>query len=148
MVRPGHWGVRARVERFVEPALLLLLSERRAHGYELLERIGELIPGERIDMGNVYRLLRERPAHGYELLEQLPALTGEARVDMGNLYRVLRALEEDGLVTSRWEAGEPGPAKRIYELTAAGRRLLDEWAAALRRSRDRIDTFLERFEGR
>jgi poly-beta-hydroxybutyrate-responsive repressor len=116
MLRPGHWGVRARVERFSEPALLLLL--------------------------------RERPAHGYELLEQLPALTGEARVDMGNLYRVLRALEEDGLVTSRWEAGEPGPAKRTYELTAAGRRLLDEWANALRRSRDRIDTFLDRFEGR
>ena len=67
---------------------------------------------------------------------------------MGNLYRVLRALEEDGLVTSRWEAGEPGPAKRTYELTGGGQRLLDEWAAALRRSRDRIDTFLERFEGR
>ena len=116
MVRPGHWGVHARVERFSEPALLLLL--------------------------------RERPAHGYELLEQLPALTGEARVDMGNLYRVLRALEEDGLVTSRWEAGEPGPAKRTYELTTAGRRLLDEWANALRRSRDRIDTFLDRLEGR
>jgi poly-beta-hydroxybutyrate-responsive repressor len=116
MVRPGHWGVHARVERFSEPVLLLLL--------------------------------RERPAHGYELLEALPELTGEARVDMGNLYRALRALEEDGLVTSQWEVGEPGPAKRTYELTAAGRRLLDEWAAALRRSRDRIDTFLERFEGR
>ena len=116
MVRPGHWGVRARVERFSEPALLLLL--------------------------------RERPAHGYELLEQIKELTGESRIDMGNLYRVLRALEEDGLVTSRWEAGEPGPAKRTYELTAAGRRLLEEWATALRRSRDRIDTFLDRFEGR
>jgi hypothetical protein len=33
-------------------------------------------------------------------------------------------------------------------LTAAGRRLLDEWAAALTRSRDRIDMFLDRFEGR
>lgn len=116
MVRPGHWGVRARVERFSEPALLLLL--------------------------------RERPTHGYELLEALPALTGEARVDMGNLYRVLRALEEDGLVSSRWESGEPGPAKRTYELTAAGERLLDEWATALRRSRERVDTFLERYEGR
>jgi PadR family transcriptional regulator PadR len=116
MVRPGHWGVRARVERFSEPALLLLL--------------------------------RERAAHGYELLEALPAVTGEARVDMGNLYRVLRALEEDGLVTSRWEAGAPGPAKRTYELTAEGTRLLDEWAAALQRSRERIDTFLDRYEGR
>jgi PadR family transcriptional regulator, regulatory protein PadR len=116
MVRPGHWGVRARVERFSEPALLLLL--------------------------------RERPTHGYELLEALPALTGEPRVDMGNLYRVLRALEEDGLVTSRWESGEPGPAKRTYQLSAEGARLLDEWAAALRRSRERVDTFLERYEGR
>ena len=116
MVRPGHWGVRARVERFSEPALLLLL--------------------------------RERAAHGYELLDELPTLTGEARVDMGNLYRVLRALEEDGLVTSRWEAGAPGPAKRTYELTAGGRRLLDEWAAALHRSREGIDRFLDRYEGR
>jgi PadR family transcriptional regulator PadR len=116
MLRPGHWGVRARVERFSEPALLLLL--------------------------------RERPAHGYELLEALPALTGESRVDMGNLYRVLRALEEDGLVTSRWESGEPGPTKRIYELTPEGARLLDEWAAALRRSRERMDGFLQRYEGR
>jgi PadR family transcriptional regulator, regulatory protein PadR len=114
-IRPGHWGVRARVERFSEPALLLLLLER--------------------------------PTHGYELLEQLPALTGESRVDMGNLYRVLRALEEDGLVTSRWEAGEPGPAKRTYELTAEGKRLLEEWADALRRSRERIAKFLDRYEG-
>ena len=108
MVRPGHWGVRARVERFSEPALLLML--------------------------------RERPTHGYELLEALPAVTGEARVDMGNLYRVLRALEEDGLVRSEWQADAPGPAKRTYELTIEGRRLLDAWASALRRSRERIDS--------
>ena len=115
--RPGRWGVRARVERFAEPAVLLLL--------------------------------RERPAHGYELLEELPALTGEARVDMGNLYRILRALEEDGLVASEWQADAPGPAKRIYELTPAGRNLLDEWADALGRSRERIDVFLDRYrEGR
>jgi PadR family transcriptional regulator, regulatory protein PadR len=113
---PGHWGVRARVERFSEPAALLLL--------------------------------RERPAHGYELLDELPALTGEGRVDMGNLYRVLRALEEDGLVTSTWHPGAPGPAKRTYELTTEGRRLLDEWAGALARARRRIDEFLERYEGR
>src|SRR6476620_2066649 len=99
MVRPGHWGVRARVERFSEPALLLLL--------------------------------RERATHGYELLEALPSLTGEARVDMGNLYRVLRGLEEAGLLASRREAGTPGPANLTYELTDAGRLVVDEWAAAL-----------------
>jgi PadR family transcriptional regulator, regulatory protein PadR len=49
--------VRARVERFAEPAVLLLLRERPVHGYELLEQIPELT-GERVDMGNLYRFLR------------------------------------------------------------------------------------------
>ena len=117
-VRPGHWAVQARIERFVEPALLLLL--------------------------------RERPMHGYELLERLPEVTGdEARVDVGNLYRVLRALEDEGIVTSEWSAELPGPARRTYELTEAGRRLLDRWAEALRDAGHVIDGFLSRYtEGR
>ena len=109
----GGWHVRARVERFGEPALLLLLRERPAHGYELLEALPELLPGE--------------------------------RVDMGNLYRALRALEEEGLVRSEWDATAPGPAKRVYELTDAGCELLDRWAAALGRTRARIDAFLHRY---
>ena len=108
---PGRWTVRARVERFVEPALLLLL--------------------------------RERPTHGYELLERLPELSGDGRVDMGNLYRVLRSLEEEGVVASAWDG-----SRRSYELTDTGRRLLDEWAEALRGTRTRIESFLERYERR
>ncbi|MGH2996516.1 MAG: helix-turn-helix transcriptional regulator [Gaiellaceae bacterium] len=115
-VRPGHWAVQARVERFVEPALLLLL--------------------------------RERSMHGYELIERLPEVAGDdARVDVGNLYRVLRALEEEGIVTSQWDADLPGPARRTYELTDAGRRLLDRWAEALHEARGVIDAFLARYEG-
>ena len=56
--REGEWAVRARVERFGEPALLLLLAERPAHGYELLEQLPELTGERRIDMGNLYRVLR------------------------------------------------------------------------------------------
>jgi PadR family transcriptional regulator PadR len=56
-VGPGEYVVRARVERFGEPAVLLLLRERPAHGYELLEQLPELT-GERVDMGNLYRFLR------------------------------------------------------------------------------------------
>src|SRR4029077_14056120 len=58
LVRPGHWDVRARVERYVERSLLLLLRERPLHGYELLERIPELGVEGRVDIGNLYRLLR------------------------------------------------------------------------------------------
>jgi poly-beta-hydroxybutyrate-responsive repressor len=116
LVRPGHWHVHARVERFVEPSLLLLL--------------------------------REGPQHGYELLERIPELGVEGRVDIGNLYRLLRSLEGEGLVSSEWSAELPGPAKRTYELTDEGRRLLDRWAEALRRAQDTIGTFLERYEER
>jgi len=114
LVRPGDWHVRARVERFIEPSLLLLL--------------------------------RERPLHGYELLDRIPELGVEGRVDIGNLYRLLRALEEEGLVRSEWSADLPGPAKRTYELTDDGRRLLDRWAEALGRARGTIGSFLERYE--
>jgi len=54
----GRWRVQARVERFVEPALLLLLREQPAHGYELLERLPELTGSQPVEMGNLYRLLR------------------------------------------------------------------------------------------
>jgi PadR family transcriptional regulator PadR len=113
-LRHGDWAVRARVERFVEPALLLLL--------------------------------RERPMHGYELIERLPDVAGEdVRVDVGNLYRILRGLEEEGVVTSEWSADLPGPAKRTYQLTDAGNRLLDRWAAALGETREAIGSFLDRY---
>jgi len=114
LVRPGHWAVNARVERFVEPTLLLLLRERSLHGYELLDRI--------------------------------PELGVEGRVDMGNLYRLLRALEDEGIVRSEWSADLPGPAKRTYELTTEGRRLLDRWAEALQRAQGTIASFLDRYE--
>ena len=60
---PGHYEVRARLERFAEPAVLLLLRERPRHGYELLEQLPELT-GERVDMGNLYRFLRLLEAEG------------------------------------------------------------------------------------
>ena len=56
-IGPGDYEVRARVERFADPAVLLLLRERPVHGYELLEQLPDLT-GERVDMGNLYRFLR------------------------------------------------------------------------------------------
>ena len=53
----GHWHVQARVERFVEPALLLALSEGPTHGYLLADHLAE-IAGLEVDYGNLYRLLR------------------------------------------------------------------------------------------
>jgi PadR family transcriptional regulator, regulatory protein PadR len=85
--------------------------------------------------------------HGYELIERLPEVAGEeARVDVGNLYRLLRGLEEEGVVTSEWSAELPGPAKRTYQLTDEGRRLLDRWAESLRQAQGVLSSFLDRYE--
>jgi len=111
----GEWAVRARVERLVEPALLLLLHER--------------------------------PRHGYDLLENIPALVGDGgEADLSNLYRLLRGLESEGLVTSRWDVGAGGPARRVYQLTPAGTQLLKAWATALASTGEVIATFLARFD--
>jgi len=51
-------------------------------------------------------------------------------------------------VRSEWSADLPGPAKRTYELTDDGRRLLDRWAEALQRAQATIGGFLDRYEER
>lgn len=69
----------ARVERFTEPALLLLLRERPAHGYDLLERLPELIGEQRVEMGNLYRLLRTLEDEGVVTSEWDEASPGPAK---------------------------------------------------------------------
>jgi poly-beta-hydroxybutyrate-responsive repressor len=48
----------------VEPALLLLLRDGETHGYDLAESLAELVPDERVDLGNLYRLLRSLEEEG------------------------------------------------------------------------------------
>ena len=114
-VADAGWQVDARVERFVEPALLLALERGPSHGYELADQLAEI---------------------------------ADARIDYGNLYRLLRSLEQEGIVTSRWNDDAPGRSKRTYELTDHGAALLAAWAAALRVNNERVAGFLEQYEER
>jgi PadR family transcriptional regulator len=87
--------VRARVERFGEPALLLLLSAGPAHGYELLERLPQLLGEERVDVGNVYRALRA--------LEEDGLVVSEWRADLpGPTKRTYTLTEAGGVVLASW----------------------------------------------
>jgi poly-beta-hydroxybutyrate-responsive repressor len=96
---PGDYAVRARIERFAEPAVLLSLRERPVHGYELLESLPELT-GERVDMGNLYRFLRVLEAEGIVSSEwdddapgpskRVYELTPEGRVLLDEWARALR----------------------------------------------------------
>jgi poly-beta-hydroxybutyrate-responsive repressor len=64
VIAPGHFDVRARVERFVEPALLFELRAGSSHGYELADRLSDNA-GLEVDYGNLYRLLRHLEAEGF-----------------------------------------------------------------------------------
>ncbi len=80
--------MQARVERFAEPALLLLVSEGSTHGYELLERLPALIGEERVDVGNVYRALRA--------LEEDALVVSEWRADLPGPAKRSYTLTDDG----------------------------------------------------
>jgi PadR family transcriptional regulator len=112
----GHWRVFARVERFTEPALLLLLRERPAHGYDLLERLPELTGEQRVEMGNLYRLLRALEEEGLvasEWDETSPgpakrryAITAQGRLLLEQWVGALRhAQDRTGRFLERYEEG-------------------------------------------
>lgn len=82
------WRVRARVESFAEPAVLMLLAERQAHGYELLERLPGLLGEERVDVGNLYRFLRA--------LEEDGIVTSTWSADLPGPAKRTYALTDDG----------------------------------------------------
>jgi PadR family transcriptional regulator, regulatory protein PadR len=87
--------VRARVERLGEPALLLLVSAGPTHGYELLERLPELVGEERVDVGNVYRALRA--------LEEEGLVASEWRADLpGPAKRTYTLTDEGHVVLGLW----------------------------------------------
>lgn len=88
--------------------------------------------------------LAEDTAHGYELLDRVAGL-GLANPDPGRLYRSLRAMDEEGLIESRWEPSTRGPARRTYTLTDAGRTSLTAAAESLAEVARVMDTFVERY---
>ncbi len=82
-------------------------------------------------------LLFDGPLHGYVLVERLqisPLLKGNPP-DPSGVYRLLNTLENQGLVSFTWKQSTEGPSKRLYKLTAEGKRCVYCW----------IDT-LEKFE--
>jgi PadR family transcriptional regulator, regulatory protein PadR len=92
----GSWAVRARVERFTEPAVLLLLREGPRHGYELLEQVAAMTgdPGK-VDAGNLYRTLRA--------LEEEGMVRSAWRADLPGPAKRTYELTVDGRVLlNRW----------------------------------------------
>ena len=75
----------------------------------------------------------DRPMHGYIIVQQAAQtpMFGGKKPDATGIYRALKRMEQAGLIESRWETPEEGSAKRLFELTDAGRRCLRRWIDAL-----------------
>jgi DNA-binding PadR family transcriptional regulator len=66
--------------------------------------------------------LTKRPMHGYDIMQDLEeTYQGRYRPSPGSVYPTLQMLEDGGFVSSQVIDG-----KRIYEITDAGRKLLEE----------------------
>ena len=79
----------------------------------------------------ILAVLEESPAHGYEIARRVKSMSASA-LELGEnrLYPSLKALEDSGRVGSLWEPQEGRPPRKVYRLTASGRRELDSKRSA------------------
>ncbi|MFK8907400.1 PadR family transcriptional regulator [Streptomyces sp. YS-3] len=72
-------------------------------------------------------LATEGESYGYALIQRLGE-AGLGGLKAATLYPALGRLEEEGAVEVRWSAGDGGPGRKYYRLTAAGHtRLAEEY---------------------
>lgn len=65
--------------------------------------------------------------YGYGLARSIElGSEGELAVRPESLYPVLHRLEQDGLISARWDRAENGRPRRVYRLTPKGRKHWDK----------------------
>lgn len=100
------------LDKLIQPAILVVLTEGPSHGYRIVERVGKM------------------------------SLSGGQNPNASGVYRVLKQMEARGLVASSWTLSDSGPAKRSYELTTTGEACLKRWIGTLTAYRDGISSLL------
>jgi len=100
------------LDRLLRPTILALLSRDKTHGYDVIHQLKEL------------------------------AMYIEYPPDASGVYKALKSMEEEGLISSSWEFGDIGPAKKRYALTKDGKICLRRWAETLQIYRAQIDGLL------
>lgn len=75
--------------------------------------------------------------YGYAMIKEINHRSQQAiQIPEGTVYPALHRLEDDGLISSEWEVLPNGRKRRVYALTKAGTRRLeekcDEWTTFAR----------------
>jgi PadR family transcriptional regulator PadR len=72
-------------------------------------------------------LARRGPLHGYGIATYIEGMSDEIlKVEEGSLYPALHRIEEAGWIKAKWVTTENKRRARMYEITAAGRKQLEE----------------------
>ncbi|MBI4910417.1 MAG: PadR family transcriptional regulator [Acidobacteria bacterium] len=75
----------------------------------------------------VLKTLARGPNHGFGVALQIQDTSeGLLRVDEGSLYPALHRLEKRGLLSADWKTTPNGRRAKIYKLTPAGRKRLED----------------------
>ena len=112
--RRGGWFMQPPIWGFLQPCLLLLLSEGPQHGYSLMEALAQRrLLGAEVDVGNLYRTLRRMEAEG--LVESAWSGPGP-----GPQRRVYRVTDRGVHILRSWAA-------TLEERTALMNAFLDEF---------------------
>ncbi len=71
--------------------------------------------------------LVDGPKHGYAIVKAVRTRSDDVfRLGEAQLYPVLHRMEESGWVTGVWEPVEGKPARKVYQLTDPGSKVLDQ----------------------
>lgn len=92
----------------------------------------------------ILKTVAHGPIHGYGIAQKILVTSQEMlQVQQGSLYPALHRLERKGLVKSEWKESGNGPMAKLYSLTAAGRKQLQEEMAQWQRYAGAVALVLE-----
>jgi PadR family transcriptional regulator PadR len=75
----------------------------------------------------VLKTLSRGPQHGYSIAARIQQVTDDAlRVEEGSLYPALHRMEQAGWIAAEWRITANRRRARIYRLTRAGQKRLNE----------------------
>jgi len=128
-------------ERNLEETLFL-----NAISPALNKDLGMIISTNKLKSSGVYFLTTMNYEDLDELTEKYTEFGfTEADSDPGAVYRTLKLLGSDGFIKAKWKTDEPGPAKKIYSITADGLKLLSSWTKEIKERKKTFELFLKRY---
>jgi transcriptional regulator len=90
------------------------------------------------------KILDLEPLHGWAISQRLKRVSSdELQVSEGSLYPALHKLELAGWITAEWKHSDLGRRAKVYSLTRAGRRRLEQETEHWRRLSSAITRVLQ-----